>query len=147
MQKMTKRYLYIIGNFYREIKMTKTMKKFGIFATAIMMLSFGSMSFSANSQANEIHDWQVKIGKRVAKKQVYPRSAMRRELEGRAKVKVAIDRNGTIISHEIITPTGKSVFDKEIPKLMERLNPLPAPPSSMTDSQLSFIIPLAWVIR
>jgi len=125
----------------------KFLGKVSVYIATAVILSFGMATFSANAASGDIKKWQHKIVKLVARKQVYPRSAMRRELEGRAKVRVSIDRTGAIISHEIIQPTGKAVFDKEIPKLIARINPLPTPPASLTDGQLSFVLPLSWVIR
>lgn len=127
--------------------MNKFFGKVCIYIATVVIFSFGMASLSANAASSDIRKWQTKIVKLVAKKQVYPRSAMRRELEGRARVRVSIDRTGAIVSHEIIKPTGKAVFDKEIPKLIARINPLPAPPASLKDSQLSFVLPLSWVIR
>ncbi len=128
--------------------MSKLLGKLSIYVTAMVVLSFGLVGVTGTAHAaSDIKKWQTKIVKLVAKKQVYPRSAMRKELEGRAKVRVSIDRTGAIVAHEIITPTGLSVFDKEIPKLIKRINPLPKPPASLTDNQLSFVLPLSWVIR
>ncbi|PCJ43241.1 MAG: hypothetical protein COA81_04145 [Alphaproteobacteria bacterium] len=128
--------------------MSKLLGKLSIYVTAMMVLSFGMVGFTGTAHAaSDIRKWQTKIVKLVARKQVYPRSAMRKELEGRAKVRVSIDRTGAIVAHEIIVPTGLAVFDKEIPKLIKRINPLPKPPASLTDNQLSFVLPLSWVIR
>ena len=127
--------------------MSKLMGKLCVYVTTLVALSFAMVVTTANAEANDIRKWQTKIVKLVAKKQVYPRSAMRKELEGRAKVRVSIDRTGAIIGHEVLQPTGLAVFDKEIPKLIKRINPLPTPPSSLEDGQLSFILPLSWVIR
>ena len=127
--------------------MSNLMSKLGVYVITAIVLSFGMATFSASAQANDIKKWQTKIVKLIAKKQVYPRSAMRKELEGRAKVRILIDRSGAIVKHEVLTPTGLAVFDKEIPKLMKRINPLPSPPDQLTDNQLSFVLPLSWVIR
>ncbi|MCF6216036.1 MAG: TonB C-terminal domain-containing protein [Emcibacter sp.] len=127
--------------------MTKFLSRLCIYVSAAAVLTFGMAGLSAQAEANDIRKWQKKIVHLVAKKQVYPRSAIRKELEGRAKVRVNIDRTGAIVSHEVITPTGQAVFDKEIPKLMKRINPLPVPPESLTDTELSFVLPLSWVIN
>lgn len=127
--------------------MKKILAKLSFCVAAAVVLSFGIAGLSATAQANDIKKWQMKIVKLVARKQVYPRAAMRKELEGRAKVRINIDRTGKIVTHEVLKATGHKVFDREIPKLMGRISPLPAPPDSLSDSQLSFILPLTWVIR
>lgn len=105
----------------------------------------GTVPVVAN--ADPVKDWQRSIAMAVAKKQVYPRSALRRELEGSAKVKITLGRDGTIAAFETLQSTGHDELDREIPKLMERINPLPAPPSELADDDLTFVLPLAWVLQ
>jgi len=121
-----------------------------IFKSAILTLAVSFFMFSATitgANASEIKSWQKKIVKLVAKKQVYPRAAMRKELEGRAKVSVMIDRSGAIQNFDLVQSTGHAVLDKEVPKLMGRISPLPTPPASLSDAQLTFVLPLSWVIQ
>jgi len=97
--------------------------------------------------AADLKNWQREIAKAVASKQVYPRSALRREEEGEAKVKVTVARDGKIANFEILQETGHASLDREVPKLIERLDPLPKPPSDVGDDKLTFILPLAWVLQ
>lgn len=116
----------------------------------VMMLAVSAIFVSAGateSKADDIRNWQTKIVKLVAKKQVYPRAAMRKEIEGRAKVKITIDRSGEIVAHELKQSTGHDVLDKEVPKLIKRISPLPTPPEQLADAQLTFVLPLSWVIQ
>ncbi|PHZ83247.1 energy transducer TonB [Paremcibacter congregatus] len=113
-------------------------------ATALISLPFVSVN---SASANEVADWQGKVGQKIAKKQIYPRSAMRKEIEGSAKIKVSIARTGEIKNFEMIEKTGHDVLDQEVPKLMDRLNPLPTPPASLTDDQLSFVMPISWRLQ
>lgn len=121
-------------------------KKF-IKVTVAVCIMAAPLFTAQTASAEDIKSWQKSIGKLVAKKQTYPRAAMRKEIEGKAKVKVSIDRSGTITGFEIVQSTGSDILDKAVPKLMERLNPLPTPPASLTDTQLSFILPLSWRIQ
>ncbi len=109
---------------------------------AVLTLAFVMGAVTAPIQADEMTDWKKSVAKKVAKKQKYPRSALAREIEGRAKVRLTVIADGTISSHEILQETGESVLDREIPKLMKRLNPLPALPNGKTE--LSFVLPLNW---
>ncbi|WP_374764773.1 energy transducer TonB [Yunchengibacter salinarum] len=97
--------------------------------------------------ASPIQDWQKALVKTITEKHVYPRSALRRELEGSARVRVTIDRSGTITGYEIVKPTGEPVFDKLIPRLMDSFSPLPAPPDSLSDNNLTFVLPLSWNLQ
>ena len=102
---------------------------------------------SQGAMAGDLRSWQRSIAKAVASKQVYPRSALRREIEGSAKVRVTVDRSGKIASFEMIQATGHDELDREVPKLMNRIDPLPAPPADVSEDQLTFVLPLSWVLQ
>jgi len=97
--------------------------------------------------ADEIKDWRVKVVKKIAKKHIYPRSAISREIEGKARVKVTVDREGVITNFDVVQPSGESILDKAIPKMMKKLTPLPKPPASLSDDKLSFVIPITWRLQ
>tara|TARA_R110002096_G_scaffold44751_6_gene121086 strand:- start:438 stop:803 length:366 start_codon:yes stop_codon:yes gene_type:complete len=114
-----------------------------LFVALTVTLAFGMAS--APAQALDMNGWKKAVVKKVAKKQKYPRSALAREIEGRAKVRLTVAADGAITNHEIVEETGQSVLDKEIPKLVERLNPLPSLPDGQTE--LSFVLPLNWSLN
>lgn len=97
--------------------------------------------------AADMKSWQREVAQTVASKQVYPRSALRKELEGSAKVRITMDRTGAISNFELIEGTGHDELDREVPKLIERINPLPSPPAELADADLTFILPLAWALQ
>ena len=77
------------------------------FKSAVVALTLSvSFTMASTSFASDFKSWQTEVVKLVAKKQVYPRAAMRQELEGRAKVKINIDRSGAITSYELVEPSG-----------------------------------------
>ncbi|WP_150004115.1 energy transducer TonB [Iodidimonas muriae] len=119
------------------------------FKGLILGLTAGVVMAAGATGANaaDATSWKRSIAKVVAQKQVYPRSALRREIEGSARVKVTIDRDGKIANFEMLEDTGHEVLNREVPKLMERINPLPTPPSDLSDAELTFILPLSWVLR
>ena len=107
-------------------------------------LSLSFFSFFANA-ASDMDAWKSEVTKSVAKNQRYPRSALAREIEGKAKVRLTVNADGTIAKHEIIEPTGQSSLDNEIPRLVKRINPLPSLPEGR--SELSFVLPLDWSLN
>lgn len=109
---------------------------------AVAAVALSGFVFSAPVAADDVKDWKRSVAKLIVKKQTYPRSALSREIEGRAKVRLVVAKDGTITSHEIVQPTGENVLDREIPKLVKRLSPLPALPASKDD--MSLVIPLSW---
>lgn len=107
-------------------------------------LAFGG---AGEARADEIATWQKKVVSTIAQKQVYPRAAMSQEIEGRARVKVTIDRSGTITGYEMVEGTGHELLDAEVVRLKDRINPLPKPPASLADANLTFVLPLSWVLQ
>lgn len=97
------------------------------------------------AEALDMKTWTKDVMKKVRKEQRYPRSAMNREIEGQAKVKLTIDAGGNILNSEITQKTGAAVLDREIPKLVQRLNPLPALPAGK--DSLTFTLPVTWALR
>ncbi len=122
--------------------MLKTLKNF---AALVFAATIGLSVMSAPAQANDMKKWQIEVVKSVAKNQRYPRSAIAREIEGKAKVRLVVAADGSITSHEIVEATGEEVLDNEIPKLVEKLNPLPALPGGQ--AEMSFVLPLSWTLN
>lgn len=101
---------------------------------------------STPSRASEdMSSWKTEVVRAVAKKQKYPRAALAREVEGKAKVRLTVLADGTISNHELVQSTGETVLDKEIPRLVKRLNPLPSLPEGR--EELSFVLPLDWSLN
>ncbi|NVJ68776.1 MAG: energy transducer TonB [Alphaproteobacteria bacterium] len=122
------------------------LKNFSAIFLAVIALTFAVTSTTTPAAAaDDMKSWQREVIKAVAKNQRYPRSAIAREIEGRAKVRLVVAADGSITSHEIVEETGESVLDQEIPKLVEKLNPLPALPAGK--NELSFILPLNWSLN
>ncbi len=124
---------------------SKSSKAFRTICLASFIVAgMAGMTISAPANAQDMKGWQKKLVSQIRKKQTYPRAALSREIEGKAKVKVTIDKGGNILNYEIVQPTGKSVLDKEVPRLMERLNPMPALPDGYAKDTLTFTLPISW---
>jgi len=105
------------------------------------------VGFSSSAIAADIDIWQSEVGQAIAKKQVYPRAALRKEIEGKVKVEINIDRDGNIVAHSLKSSSGHEVLDREIPKLIKRVSPLPKPPADAKQNELTMVIPLAWTLQ
>jgi len=128
----------------RSIKMGKLSK---LMVSVIVASTMAFAGFAASANAQDISGWQKSVAKKIAKKQTYPRAALRKELEGKIKVEINVDRDGNILAHSVTESSGHDVLDREIPKLMKRVSPLPAPPADASDSQLTMVVPLAWALQ
>ena len=111
----------------------------------IALAVFATGSIATSAQAADMKSWQKAVVKKVIKEQVYPRSAVINEVEGKAKIRLTVSSDGKIVSHEVVQPTGQDLLDSEIPGFVNRLNPLPALPDGKTE--LSFILPLTWTLE
>ena len=97
------------------------------------------------AKAQDIKGWQKAIVAKIRDNQDYPRSAITRQLEGRAQIRVTIGADGTIQDYEILEQTGHDVLDRQVPRLLKRLDPLPAPPAKLLkDGSFTFKLPLVW---
>lgn len=116
------------------------MKKFVLTLIATAFVT----GFTAVS-ALDMKSWGQEVMKKVARYQKYPPAAINRELEGRAKIRVTVSADGTITNSEIIEETDHKILNREIPKILKSINPLPALPDGRTE--LTFTLPLVWVLR
>ncbi|RMF13215.1 MAG: energy transducer TonB [Alphaproteobacteria bacterium] len=116
-------------------------------AAALAFAIFTGFGFNAPAHAATKQDWLKAVARTVAKKQTYPRSALMREIEGAAKIRITVDRSGRITAFEIVQKTGESILDKELERLVKRIDPLPAPPSAAGDGDLTLTIPVVWTLR
>ncbi|MEZ5758304.1 MAG: TonB family protein [Emcibacteraceae bacterium] len=118
-----------------------------VFVSVMLASLIAVTGFAATANAADISGWQNEVNEAIAKKQVYPRAALRKEIEGNVKVEIQVDREGNIVAQNIKTSSGEDILDREVPKLLKRVSPLPKPPADAADSQLTFVVPLAWTIK
>ncbi len=121
------------------MKFSTALKSALVAATTLIAVS------SQATAADTMKSWKTALLRAVAQNQSYPRAALMREIEGRAKVRLIIAADGTITAHEVIEATGQDVLDREIPKLVAKLNPLPALPEGQTDMKI--VLPLEWALQ
>lgn len=119
------------------------MRRVRVLGTLITFILSGLLATAATADA--LGDWRKAVAKKVSENQVYPRSALAREIEGRAVLLIKVSKDGTIFEHKVLQPTGEQVLDREIPKLVKRVSPLPALPAGENDASL--VLPLTWSIN
>ena len=117
--------------------------KYGIISSfaSLAALVFLFQASPAIADSDDMTSWKQQVAKLIAKKQKYPRSAQIRRLEGNAQVKIVIEADGAITSYELLKSTQHVILDKEVDKLIKRLDPLPAPPQP---DPLTLTLPLTW---
>ena len=77
----------------------------------------------------------------------YPAIARARHQEGTAYVRVVMDRRGYVLSSALAKTSRAQALDDEALDLMQRAQPLPAPPDSVTGDRIEFVIPVAFKLN
>lgn len=66
---------------------------------------------------------------------------------GTAKVKFVIDRQGKLISRELVESAGSEILDTAALTLIERAEPFPEPPAEVRDDSFTFTVPIKFASR
>jgi periplasmic protein TonB len=91
--------------------------------------------------------WESLLLKHLQEFKSYPREARRRDEQGVVLLAFSIDRNGHVVSRRIVQSSGHPDLDAEVLSLIERAQPMPAFPPSMTEAQLSLTVPIRFSLR
>jgi protein TonB len=91
--------------------------------------------------------WQSLLLKQLQQFKNYPNGARERNEQGVVLLAFSIDRDGHVLSRHIVTGSGYADLDAEVLALVERAQPLPAFPASMTEPQLDLTVPIRFSLR
>jgi protein TonB len=86
--------------------------------------------------------WQSLLFKQLQRFKSYPSGARARNEQGVVKLSFTVDRDGHVLSRQIVTGSGYPDLDAEVLTMLERAQPLPAFPASMTQAQQDFSVPI-----
>ena len=73
--------------------------------------------------------WQSQVLSHLAHFKRYPGDARQRKRAGAAWVRFQVDRDGKLLASELITSSGTVLLDREALQVLQRAQPLPAPPA------------------
>jgi periplasmic protein TonB len=91
--------------------------------------------------------WETSLVKRLNQFKRYPGEAQSRGVEGVVLLSFSVDRAGHVLSHQIVRSSGHPELDAEVTSMIERAQPLPAFPASMTDDKLDLTVPIRFSLR
>lgn len=91
--------------------------------------------------------WQSLLLRRLQALKNYPLAARRRREQGVVMLAFSVDRDGHVTSRHIVRGSGFSDLDAEVLALLERAQPLPAFPPSMTERELNLTVPIRFSLR
>jgi protein TonB len=91
--------------------------------------------------------WQSLLLKRLQEFKNYPLGARERNEQGVVLLAFSIDRNGHVVSRRIVRGSGYADLDAEVLALIERAQPMPAFPPSMTEAELNLAVPIRFSLH
>jgi protein TonB len=91
--------------------------------------------------------WTTLLFKQLQRFKSYPSGARARNEQGVVMLAFTVDRDGHVLSRQIVTGSGYPDLDAEVLTMLERAQPLPAFPSSMTQAQQDFAVPIRFSLR
>ena len=91
--------------------------------------------------------WTTLLFKQLQRYKSYPSGARARNEQGVVTLSFTVDRDGHVLSRQIATSSGHPDLDAEVLTMIERAQPLPAFPPSMTQAQQDFTVPIRFSLR
>jgi len=91
--------------------------------------------------------WQTELFKKLQSAKRYPSEAQERGQEGTVLLGFTIEHDGRVLAHHIARTSGYAALDAEAMSMIERAQPLPPFPSSMTQDQLDLTVPIRFSLR
>src|SRR5580698_5604001 len=91
--------------------------------------------------------WQSLLLKHLQQFKSYPSGARARNEQGVVLLAFTIDRGGHVLSRRIVSSSGFADLDAEVLALVERAQPMPAFPASMTEAQLDLTVPIRFALH
>ena len=91
--------------------------------------------------------WQTLLFKQLQRFKSYPSGARARNEQGVVMLSFTVDRDGHVLSRQIVTGSGYADLDAEVLTMLEHAQPLPAFPASMTQAQQDFSVPIRFSLR
>jgi protein TonB len=102
---------------------------------------------SASSTPAARASWQAQLVAWIEKYKRYPRVAQEQRQQGVVYLRFAMDRHGRVTSSQINKSSGFELLDDEVLELIQRAQPLPAPPPEVPGDPISLVVPVAFSLR
>jgi len=97
---------------------------------------------SANARAG----WNARLAAWLARNKRYPRPAQEAGQQGTVTLRFVLDRAGHVSSYRIERSSGVPLLDQEVLALIQRAQPLPAPPPEIVGERFEFVLPVAFTL-
>jgi protein TonB len=86
--------------------------------------------------------WETSLIKHLNQFKRYPSEAQAHGDQGVALLSFSVDRSGHVLAHEIVHSSGHAELDAEAMAMIDRAQPLPPFPATMTEPKLDLTVPI-----
>lgn len=101
----------------------------------------------AASASAAAQTWQGRLLAHLEQRKRYPAEARARRLQGVAHVRFTMDRSGRVLSVALERSSGHAALDREALALLQRAQPLPAPPPETPGERITLTVPIDFFTR
>ena len=101
----------------------------------------------APSAVNVRATWQAQLLAWLERHKRYPRVAQEQRQQGVASLRFALDRQGRVLSFRLDKSSGFTLLDEEVLELIQRAQPVPAPPPEIPGDRIEVAVPVAFMLK
>ena len=102
-----------------------------------------SPAATAAARAN----WQGQLLAWLSQHKRYPREAQEQRQQGTAHLRFVLDRYGRVLSYDLRQKLRFAALDEEVVALIQRAQPLPAPPPELSGTRFELVAPVEFSLR
>ena len=96
---------------------------------------------------NAIPAWEGELMRRLAQAKRYPEEARDRNQQGSVQLRISMDRQGRLLSANVVKSSGYAALDAEAVAMMHRAEPFPEPPSQMPGNPIQLTVPVNFALQ
>ena len=123
-------------------------------ATSSTLLSGQSQETAAAMNSDSLHMQQIKMnwrsrlqGHLIGFKR-YPPIAKKQRQQGIATIRFIVNKDGNVLSAQLIKSSGVAILDREALALIKRAQPLPKPPNELlSHGQITLALPIGFDLK
>jgi len=91
--------------------------------------------------------WQSSLVRHLQRYKRYPGDAQARSEQGVVVLSFSVDRTGHVLEHRVARSSGYPALDDEVMSMIERAQPLPPFPATMTEDKLDLTVPIRFSLK
>jgi protein TonB len=99
------------------------------------------------SRASSIATWRSIVTSKIKSAQRYPARASARNEQGIVTIAFVLNRNGSVLSRNVVRSSGYAELDQEALAMIARAAPFPPFPPSITGETLNLPVPIEFKLR